>query len=44
MQQKVVDSLNRGYKAREYSIEEDCGDGVGTYAKSGCKKVFVPYK
>jgi hypothetical protein len=36
--------LDKGYRAREYGIKEDYRDGVGTYAKGGCKKVFVPYR
>jgi hypothetical protein len=27
MQQKFVGSLDGRYRAREYGIEEDCGDG-----------------
>jgi hypothetical protein len=33
MQWEVVGSLDGRYKAREYSIKEDCGDSVGTCAK-----------
>ena len=33
-----------GIRARGDSIEEDCGDGVGIYAKGGCRKGFVAYR
>ena len=35
--------MGRRYRAREYDIEEDCEDGVGTCAKGGCRKVFVAH-
>lgn len=44
MEKKVVGSLHGRYRAREYGIEGDYGDSVGTCAIGGCRKAFVSHE